>query len=153
MTDYSFSEAFDFLGIVAAVFGAVGIGWLLASIQYHSRSPGEKRLDRDIEEAGQKLLDRDRDHAAVHAAECERDIEEAGEACKTCGGDSQLLTELECQDCEGTGFERPEIPDVLETLKELIANGPIGVVVSYDTLKSAIDEIEKLRKETIDGGR
>ena len=70
----------------------------------------------------------------------------AGEACKTCGGDSQLLTELECKDCEGTGFERPEIPDVLETLKELIANGPIGVIVPYDTIKSAIAEIERLRK-------
>ncbi len=78
----------------------------------------------------------------------------AGEACKTCGGDSQLLTELECKDCEGTGFECSEALDVLEILKEMIADGPIGVVVPYDTLKRAIDEIEGLRgwkKEMLDG--
>lgn len=87
-------------------FGAacIVLGWLLATIQYHRRSPGEKRLDRYIEEAGKKLLDRDRDHAAVHAAECERDIEEAGE--RLLAADLASVPEpgrMECQEC-GTQY-------------------------------------------------
>lgn len=70
----------------------------------------------------------------------------AGEACKTCGGDSQLLTELECKDCEGTGFERENAMDVLHLLKGRIAHNGHAVLVSHDLLKATIAKIEQLRK-------
>jgi len=49
--------------------GAIGVlvgtflGWLLATIQYHRKTPGERALDRKMEESRKRLF------AALRAAE------------------------------------------------------------------------------------
>ena len=78
--------------------------------------------------------------------EAERRGKVAGSACTTCGGDSQLLTALECADCEGTGFEREKPMDVLHLLKGKQAPDGGAVMVSHALLKAAVETIERLRE-------
>lgn len=67
-----------FLGVAITV-AAVCLGWGMATLQYMRKTPAEKRLDRDIEEAGQKLIAADRQNACTECG-----VEIKGSRCVYC---------------------------------------------------------------------